>query len=436
MEGWRKALPDREWLAVDAWAKTFHPFQRRWLFETARFAAWIKSRQIGFSHSVAGWAVLRALLGELTTIVSIGEREAGEVIEKAAKHARALQQLGSRWATIEAKSGEIRFPVSGGRILALPATSGARGYSGNVVLDEYAYTGTNAAKIWDAASAAVMHGYSLRVASTPNGAAGPFYELITNSKQNEGWTIWKTTIDEAIADGMTVDLEECWKMARHDPRTFDQLFRCSFLNSDEQYLQPHIVEPCIQPEGDVGANHWSLRGRLVYYGGIDVGLVNDNTAIVTVAQDVASNRVWIVDCRTCKRTLWNVQQALIEATCEHYGWKRCFVDRTGLGAVPVQLLKAKLGHHRIRGVPFTPANKSELASGLYQAIADGVLSVPNDRLLISDLYALKRVVMPGGGVKLDADHDANGHADRAWATALALAAVTNEIQSRSTLSYE
>ena len=53
-----------------------------------------------------------------------------------------------------------------------------------------------------------------------------------------------------------------------------------------------------------------------------------------------------------------------------------------------------------------------------------MLTIPNDRALISDLYQVRRIVTSAGTVKLDADHDANGHADRAWALCLAVAAAS------------
>ena len=423
LEAWRQALPATEWAAVGAWASTFYPFQLQLLLAEDRFLAAKKPRQVGFTHTLAGWADLRAMLGETTTVVSIGEREAGEVLDKCVRHSQALVALGSTWARCESKSGELRFPTTGGRIIALPSSSGGRGYSGNVILDEFAYTGMNAPRIWDAASASVLHGYKMRVVSTPNGAAGEFFQLITDSKQNEGWRILEMTIHDAIRDGMPVDLAECWKQVRHDPRAFAQQFMGDFLNSDELYFTPEIVLPNVQADGDVGANHYELVGQLLFYRGIDIGLVNDLTAIITIGQDPRTNRCWLVDITTCKRTEWTRQQEVIAAVEAAYPARRWLVDETGLGKVPVELLQRTYGRSRVIGAIFTAPKKAEWAGGLYQAFADRMLTIPNDRALLSDLYQVRRIVTKAGTVKLDADHDANGHADRAWALALAVAAV-------------
>src|SRR5689334_7390568 len=86
----RQALPAREWRAVELWLGTFYRYQQEWLLDWGRFSLLNKSRQIGASHVYAGCGVLWGMLGETTTVVSIGEREALEVVQKAAKHAEAL----------------------------------------------------------------------------------------------------------------------------------------------------------------------------------------------------------------------------------------------------------------------------------------------------------------------------------------------------------
>ena len=149
---YEQALPAHEFAALKAWVGTFYPFQREWLLETAPHAICNKARQIGLSHTSSAVADLWGVFhGELTTVISIGERESAEVLDKAKKHAQVLQRLGSTMArTVAENATEIRFE-SGGRVLALPSTGG-RSFTGNVFLDEYAYQ-EHAAKVWDAAAA-------------------------------------------------------------------------------------------------------------------------------------------------------------------------------------------------------------------------------------------------------------------------------------------
>src|SRR4051812_2133372 len=98
LSAYRSSLPENEWAALSAWCGTFYDFQLDWLLDPSRFAACNKSRQIGMSHTTSAEVVMwGAFLGETTTLISIGQREADEVLDKAKKHARALEMLGSKW---------------------------------------------------------------------------------------------------------------------------------------------------------------------------------------------------------------------------------------------------------------------------------------------------------------------------------------------------
>lgn len=413
-----KHLPESEYVVLDAWVRNHFAFQQAWMLDPNRFAICIKSRQIGISHATAGWAVLRgAMHGETTTVISTDQRAAEEVLDKAGRHASVLVAGGSRWALSVARSGELRFPFSGGRILALPASSGGRGFSGNVVLDELAYHGPRSEEIWDAASAVVMHGYALRAISTPNGTGNLFHELATNPAATRGWSRHQISIDDARTDGMRVNDAELWAMAHGDPRVFAQLFRCSFLDGAEQYLpsaaiHAAITDPMPEVEGEC-------------YGGLDVGLVNDLSTLTTIVQD-ARGECWEKETLCWKRTDWETQQREIEAAYKRWGWRRLCVDATGLGAVPAQLLQKKLGRQRVEPVHFTSGTKEDLATTLYQAFSDGMVHIRRDPEVVQDLSSIKRIVTSTGAVRYDADRTSRGHADRAWSLALALMACSNK----------
>ena len=229
------ALPQRELDALLAWVSTFYPFQREWLLEPSRFAICLKSRQIGISHTSAACAVLwGAYLGETTTIISVGEREALEVLDKAKRHATVLAKLGASWARHRAAAEEVAF-VNGGRVIALPASSGGRSFSGNVFLDEFAYV-QRPDRVWDGASAVTMHGYRMRVASTPDGMDNAFSNLWHSDAANRGYARHTFTLQRALDEGMKVSLDDCWKMAKGDKRLFAQLFECSFLLSGRAFF--------------------------------------------------------------------------------------------------------------------------------------------------------------------------------------------------------
>lgn len=374
----------------------------------------LKSRQIGLSHTTAAATVLWAtFLGETSTIISVGQREAEEVLTKARKHAQALEQLGSTWARCKPRGEKLVFD-HGAQIMALPSTSGGRSFSGNAFIDEHAYL-EKPESVWDGAAAVAMHGnFKLRVASTPNGVGNSFHSLWTDPARNRGWTKHEFTLKRALAEGMRVSDEDCWKIAKGDPRLYSQFFECSFLDGSEQYLPTDAILRACVVEIDP-----RLVGRR--YAGMDVGLKKDLTVLVVAEQDDAGI-AHVVDVEECKRTDWEQQQAMVERSAAYWNWERLCVDATGMGAVPCELLQKKLGKMRVEPVSFTLQSKERLATLLYQSFNDGMIRMLRDAPLVKDLCSIKRIVTSTGAVRFDAPHTDDGHADRAWALALALQA--------------
>lgn len=437
LRAYRSALPDNEWAALSAWAQTFYDFQLDWLLDPSRFSFCNKSRQIGMSHTTAAEVVMwGAFLGETTTLISIGQREADEVLDKAEKHATALELLGSKWARTRPKGEQLRF-ASGGRIIAVPSSSGGRSFSGNVFLDEFAYL-ERPAEIWDAAAAVTLHAGKFRVASTPNGVGNEFHGLCTNPKANRGWTYHEFPIERAIADGMHVDLDDCWKMAKGDPRIFDQLFRCQFLDGAAQYIDSGLVNAASVD------NLYTYEGE--YFGGLDIGRTVDRTVLVVLRKRPDEHRVlaWIA---SCKRTDSDGLEALVDWAFEVFKFRRLCVDSTGMGAFPAERLQKRHGRMRVEPVNFSAPVKEDLATTLYSAFAEKNLSIAltsaaiqlphglsaslTDRgqqwvaakaaeQLRQDVCAIRREITSAGNVRYDAPRTDEGHADSAWALALAL----------------
>lgn len=406
----RSALPPQEWDPLAGWLRTFYPFQLEWLLDWDRFSLLNKARQIGASHTYGAAGALWGVLGETTTFVSVGEREATELLKKGTRHAQALHRLGSVWAEpVRATSQEVEF-ASGGRLVALPATSGGRSYSGNVILDEFAYH-EHPEKVWDGASATVLHGFKLRALSTPNGVGNLWHHLYTDPEANKGYRLHEVTIDAARADGLPVDEAECWKMARGDARVYDQLFRCKFLDNDAQYIPSAFVNAAMTE------NVFVFEGEI--YAGLDVGRTNDLTCMVIVALD-REGVAFVQSVETRKRTEYEDLLTLVDAAVMG-GAVRVCVDATGMGAFPAEQLQRRHGRFRIEPVTFTLPMKEELATGMYQAFADRRLAFARTETgLRDDVCSIRRIITSAGNVRYDAPHTSRGHGDRAWALALAL----------------
>lgn len=355
--------------------------------------------------------MLWGLFGETTSVVSKGEREATEVIAKARLHASVLHKLGSRWAKPGPYGRAELTMESGGRGLALPATSGGRSFSGNMLLDEFAYH-KDAEAVWDGASGTVLHGYKLRVLSTPNGVGNLFHGLWSDPKQNAGYTLHQTTLEEAVADGLVVNMPECWTMARNDPRVFDQLFHCSFLDNDAQYIPSAFIAACSVP--DV----YAPEGEC--YAGLDVGKTSDRT-VLCVVREGPDGVAWLIHTEELKRTSSADIDALVSKAIHDFRCRRICIDATGMGAFPAEDMQRKYGRSRVEPVGFTMQVKEDLATGMYQRFADYAIRIPQaNEDLRNDIATIRRIITTAGNVRYDSPQNTHGHGDRAWALALAL----------------
>jgi phage FluMu gp28-like protein len=277
-----------------------------------------------------------------------------------------------------------------------------------------------------------LHGYRLRVSSTPNGVGNDFHRLWTDEKENAGWSKHQTTLEDAFRDGLVPEedraafLADCWKMAKGDPRLFSQLFKCSFLDGNEQYIPTVLVQAAILQDTFVD------ESVSVTYAGYDVGLVNDLSCLVIVRQ-TQDNRVWVQRVDVGKRTDWDLQQENIYQAFQDYGIKRLCIDETGMGVGLVKLLQKRLGTQKVVGVNFNLKSKEELATDAYQAFGDKMIHIPNDYALVKDILSIRRIITTSGNVRYDAPHTDDGHADRAWALFLAIHACTNKPSTRTSL---
>lgn len=416
-----KALPKRESDALTAWLGTFYAYQREWLLDLSRFSLVNKSRQIGASHTYAAQAAMwSAFLGETTTIISMGEREALEVADKAKRHAKVLHQLGSQLARpTRIASQEIRT-ASGGRVIALPNSSGGRSYSGNVMLDEVAYY-QRPESTWDGAAAVVMHGFRLRGFSTPNGVGNFWHDLWAKAPEL-GYRTHEITIDRARNDGLKVDDDELWRMARGDPRLFDQLFRCKFLDGINQLIPAGAIDACSVPN-----TYKPPPGEC--FAGLDLGRDADRTELVIIRIAPDENgvmRAWHQASEFCRRTDdADIDRLAHMAFAPPYSCRRLAIDATGLGTFPAERLQRRYGQMAVWPVQFTLKSKEELATTMHHAFVNGWVRIPQDDTTLRDEVAsLRREVTTAGNVRYDAPRTSEGHADRAWALAMALHATS------------
>ena len=247
------------------------PYQRRWVADSAPLKLVVKARQIGYSFAATLHAVLQCLEKKTTWIfLSKGERQSRLLMEKVQEHvqscgivAQACESTFFEGTLI--KQLEVRF-ANGSVIYGLPANPDtARGYTGHVTLDEFAFH-TDADKIYASLYPTITRGFSLEVISTPNGQQGKFYELAKAAGLVDGvgadlrvrpgqaqgpaptsWSAHWCDVYEAARQGLKIDLN-LLRAGCDDETTWQQEYCCQFVSTAENFFPPELLAACLSAE--------------------------------------------------------------------------------------------------------------------------------------------------------------------------------------------
>lgn len=472
--------------SVSLWQSLpLYSYQQRWLDDQSRFKLWVKSVQIGASFAQCLEAVLDCAQGArknsaLWILLSASERQALEL----ARTARRICQAGGIAAELRENEffeqtlttqHSIEFP-NGARILALPANPDtARGYAGNVVLDEFAIH-RDAREIWRAAFGRASRGYKIRVLSSPKGQSGKFFELAKElglagghapadrpvPGQNVGpgfrpgragmkpaptngllpssiWSGHWTDIHTAVREGCPLKIDEL-RAAAGDEDTWLQEYCCVFLGDAQNFIPLELIASCESPEATLDfevpsskfqvpsvrqPGTWNLEPGTFFFG-MDVGRKHDLSVLVIIEK--LGDVCWVRRIQELARASFSLQEQAIADACALC--LRGCLDATGIGLQMAERMKERFGG-RIEPVEFTLQVKQDLAVRAKRMFEERRIRIPDHPALRRDIGAVKRLITPAGNVRFDADRTEAGHADRFWALALALAAADSGVAAAS-----
>jgi phage FluMu gp28-like protein len=445
---------------------TFRKYQERvfWDHETKTMIIhW--SRQVGKSYTLAAWAVDRLLRkpGRLVTVLSNSRanglefvlkcqevcRKLGQAIELESNHAELDQRTDlSEDMKYDMMRGEVRITVDGqvGRILVLAANPRtARGFSGDLILDEFAFHEDGAA-IWEAAEPIISSNpdYLCRIASTGNGRRNMFYQLISEGRipyyrvrRSDAWAAGEIKIYSAIT-GKEITPDQA-RAEASDKRAYDQNYECKFNDENSALLTQELINSAQREGVTIDEQSWSAESlarmmisKFPLFAGLDVGRVRDLSVITVVAKDGQTLRV--IGMLRMAQMRGPAQLVELERVMALPMFRRVEIDMTGLGTFLVDWAQdSKLGGtRRVAGVNFSstePLSKKLRADGrkgetarvteimatdLLGAFEDHRIEIPMDAQLRDDLRKPEKIVSPGGRVSIAAVRDDGGHADHFW----------------------
>jgi phage FluMu gp28-like protein len=452
------------------------------------------SRQIGKSFTLASWAVDRLLTqlqkydSWLITVLSNSRDNGAEFVIKCQDVCNKLGMAMARPAVpigdamvynsqddspdlkYENMRMEVRITltVDGreriGRIKVLAANPRtARGFSGDLILDEFAFHEDSNA-IWEAAEPILSANpeFLCRIASTGNGKHNMFYRMASGNGPNNGsvflsasgFKVCRVTRSEAWKMGVKIydpntrkpiAPEEARKKAL-DKRAYDQNYECLFNDENMALLTNELIQQAEREGIPIDDQKWSpvsmarmWRAEGDLYCGGDIGRNRDITVFAVLEKIGQSKRI-IALLRMSGMRLPQ-QQEQLDLVCALPKFQRAAIDMTGIGLGLVEYAQEKWGD-KIAGVNFSttePINdhirnegrKAETAR-VTEIMATDLLGCFEDRSIEihveldadgrDDLRKPEKITSPGGRVSIAATRDEAGHADHFWAFALSIRA--------------
>jgi phage FluMu gp28-like protein len=463
------------------------PYQERWIADQSRFKIAVKSRRIGFTFATTLEIALDSMARQTRwLIISRTQDTAREALKEIKTHFAAMRIAAGASAAISDLPTElfldslrvsqyvIELP-NGSEIIAMTAhPDAARGFGGNVFLDEHGFH-RDSEELWKGAAAAVLRGHRLIVVSTPHYQTGNFYRLarqagltlghppltqaneameigeakeahekkeaeekfpassassassvpsvVKSSLWSPHWVDLHTAAPQLRAIGVPIDLDELRELAG-DEETWNQEFCCQFLSAAEMWIPLDLIASARSPQATLEWNpayesepRPAGSGSGSLYVGADIGRKRDRTAIwidERVADVSICRGVIILD-----RTPFERQYEVLSELLAHPLVRRACIDQTGIGMALVERLQEKFGS-KVEGITFTAPIKEEMSLRVRRRMEERLDKIPDNAPAIErDFAAVKREVTSSGSLRFDAERTDRGHADVYWAKALA-----------------
>lgn len=422
------------------------------------------SRQIGKSFTLAAWAVDRLLTrpGRLVTVLSNSKDNGAEFALKCREVLNLLgvakENVGLSMTDDTVEYSDMRFEVSikvkgkTGRIKVLAANPRtARGFSGDLILDEFAFHEDSNA-IWEAAEPILSSNpdFLCRIASTGNGTSNMFYRMATEGffkvskvRRSDAWRMGVKIYDAKTRKPITPDEARAQAL---DKAAYDQNYECAFSSESGALLTWAMINEATLGRSDEDIYDGMPDGLLDklpkdanLYVGMDVAATHDFTVITIL--NVIGRTLHVPAIIRIRNARLPAQKAVLRPILADKRVKRAAIDSTGIGLGLVQDMEDEF-RGKVQGVnfattePVTRRIQAEgrkaptarvteiMATDLAEAHEDKRLSYPCDAIMRDDLRKPHKVTSASGRVSIAAESTQTGHADHFWALALALRAAS------------
>lgn len=430
---------DGEPIVLDAYQINFLLCQARWRCVD-------KARQTGFSWIIGGEAAARCVIRNTHTgnFVSYNLDDAKEKIRYAQMIYDCFPSSFKRKKQVIKSKTQLAWEdtTTGGvsRVVSYPSKA-PRGKGGDIYLDELAHYLHDESVYRGSTALIARYPYAqMSVISTPQGRRGVFWAISKNETEKKydqyyrmrvpWWLsnhyckdvraaahdphIWQMETDERIAKyGRPSILEQRGSLLLED---FQQEFECAYIDEAHSYYPWSLINRVTKDydlyEDSVG---WKVSGRL--YAGFDVGRKKDSSALVIVEE--IDGHYFFRYVQEWARLPFEEQKAILDECMNNLPIARMHIDATGIGIQLAESMVDEYGEERVRAETFTQQAKEMWAGDLKILMERNSVTLPNHRNLRNQIHSIRKITLPGGKPRFDAEKNAKHHGDLYWAAAMA-----------------
>ncbi len=390
--------------------RMFYDFQKKWLYDPAKFKSCGKSRQIGLTMTSASEAVFKGFLLGLDTLYT---SKASRQYLRAKRYAKAdlklLNKIDPRIEIVKDSDGEGELgfttidPNDNVRpdhtsIYFLPSNdiSNIEGFPGRVLIDELSNI-KEAQELYNSlipslgSNPLYDFGCQFRARGTNNLA----YRIHTN-KDNRfpDFSRHLITIDDAIADGFPFDKKTIF--ANLSKEAILEHYYVEFIESGYTPFTDDLVKACERNERDIRSNE--IAGAC--YGGWDFAH-EVNSSIFTIFEKRRKDGKKVQrHTEDMTRQTNPLQEDKAHDLIRRFALQGLAIEYTGAGIPICQNLEKYYGK-LIKRFVTTNANQTEVAENLKYELEDDNMRLVADEDQRKSITSVKRLITPSGNVKYE-----------------------------------
>lgn len=444
-------------------------FQLSHLTDNSRFRHEVKSRQIAWSFTSAAEAMALAILrsdgvSADSLFLSINLEEAKEKI----RYAKAVyENLEIKGLPEMIRDNELAIELSNGsRLQSMPARPPRGKARFNVYLDEFAHVQYDR-QIYTAALPVISKGGWLRMASSPLGASGVFWEVGEQElrsytgytrKSTPWWHVYAFTnnVKEAIKNARSMSTEE--RIMIYGKETiraifenmpvedFQQEYECTYVDESTAWITWEEIKNnqqmdlrCLIAKGEgkdisrvlhaIGElSLLAIEGAVegTFGVGVDIGRTKDATEIMLVSE-TTTHQFPLRAMLTLQNVPFEEQEVVLQAIMRQLNVHKMHIDENGIGRNLAEKMNA-MWPTRCEGIMFTNESKHEMAADTKMLFQQRRAPIPTDRDLAYQIHSIKKMVTASRRNVYDTDRNEKHHADKFWGLALAYKAINRGLR--------